>query len=137
MLISLHSYRFYYQYAPKQVSTCPVTVHTLLHIADSIEATGPVWASWVFPMERFCGALQPAIASWQFPWSSINHRLLDQAQLSQIRLLYDMPELSLHRLTRGCDDDPDILSCLEVSKSGCMHSHPLQHIFPITHGPHL
>lgn len=55
--------RLYYQLSPKRLSTCPVTVHALLHLADGIEACGPVWAYWAFPMERFCGILQPWIKS--------------------------------------------------------------------------
>ncbi|CDO74857.1 hypothetical protein BN946_scf185004.g7 [Trametes cinnabarina] len=43
--------RIYYQHDLQRLSACPVTVHALLHITDSIEATGPVWASWAFPME--------------------------------------------------------------------------------------
>jgi len=33
--------------------------HNILHIADSIENTGPCWAIWQFPMERVCGMLLP------------------------------------------------------------------------------
>ncbi|KIK15584.1 hypothetical protein PISMIDRAFT_31021 [Pisolithus microcarpus 441] len=53
----------YYQHDPCRINTCPVTIHALLHVADSIEATGPVWTSWSFPIEHFCGQLQPVIRS--------------------------------------------------------------------------
>ena len=69
----------------------------LLHIADGIEASGPVWASWAFPMERFCGDLQPAIKSRRFPWASIDRRILALSQLRQVQLLYELPgDVLLH-----------------------------------------
>jgi hypothetical protein len=75
----------YYQYNPDRLSACPVTVHALLHIADSIEASGPVWASWAFPMERYCGLLNPTIKSWRYPFSSIDRYVTEVAQLTQLR----------------------------------------------------
>ena len=39
-------------------------------------------------MERFCGALQPAIRSRRFPYASLNRYALDLARLTQIKLLY-------------------------------------------------
>jgi hypothetical protein len=64
---------------------CVVTVHALLHIADSIEISGPVWASWAFPMERYCGLLLPAAKSRRFPFSSIDRYVTELAQLTQIK----------------------------------------------------
>ncbi|OSD02646.1 hypothetical protein PYCCODRAFT_1367075 [Trametes coccinea BRFM310] len=78
----------YYQYSPERLPTCPLTIHALLHIADSIIFSGPVWASWAFPMERYCGALQPAIRSRRFPYASLNRYVVDQARLAQIKLVY-------------------------------------------------
>ncbi|KII93390.1 hypothetical protein PLICRDRAFT_69550, partial [Plicaturopsis crispa FD-325 SS-3] len=60
----------------------------LLHIADSIEFSGPMWASWAFPMERFCGLLQPAIRSRRFPWASIDEHVVATARLSHIKIKY-------------------------------------------------
>jgi hypothetical protein len=67
---------------------CPITIHALLHIADSIVTAGPVWTSWAFPMERFCSALQPAISSRRFPFASINRYLVDHTCLQLVRILY-------------------------------------------------
>jgi hypothetical protein len=69
---------------------CTVTIHALLHIADSIEATGPVWASWAYPTERFCGHLQRAIKGRRFIWSSIDNWVLRTAQAAHIRFLYHL-----------------------------------------------
>ncbi|KAI0716298.1 hypothetical protein C8Q76DRAFT_599310, partial [Earliella scabrosa] len=84
--------------------TCPVTVHALLHIADSIEAIGPVWAYWAFPMERFCGMLQPAIKSRRYPWASIENHLTGLVCISQIKLVYDMHEELAFRKPRNDDE---------------------------------
>ena len=37
------TYRYYYCYDPERISACPLTVHVLLHIADSIAIAGPVF----------------------------------------------------------------------------------------------
>jgi hypothetical protein len=69
---------------------CTVTVHALLHIADSIEMCGPVWASWAYPMERFCGRLQRAVKGRRFVWASIDNWALRTAQAAHIRLFYHL-----------------------------------------------
>ncbi|KAH9922140.1 hypothetical protein B0H21DRAFT_841828 [Amylocystis lapponica] len=84
--------RMYYQYSPARLSACPVTIHALLHIADGIEAAGPVWASWAFPMERYCARLQPALRSRRFPDASLSRYVVSAAQLQQIKLMYDLTE---------------------------------------------
>jgi hypothetical protein len=94
-------YSIYYQHDPYRVSTCPVTIHALLHIADSIKVVGPVWCYWAFPMERYCGALQPAIRSRRFPYASLDRYVIEDAQLTQIKTVYNVTqELSL-RPARG------------------------------------
>ena len=69
---------------------CPLTVHALLHIAPSMRATGPVWASWEFPTERFCGTLLPAIKSRRFPYASLSNYATEVAQMKQISLIYNL-----------------------------------------------
>lgn len=94
-------YSIYYQHDPGRISTCPITIHALLHIADSIKAVGPVWCYWAFPMERYCGALQPAIQSRRFPYASLDRHIVEDAQLTQIKTVYNVTqELSL-RPARG------------------------------------
>ncbi|KAK0184583.1 hypothetical protein F5146DRAFT_1169568 [Armillaria mellea] len=78
--------RIYYQYSPERLSTCTLNVHALLHLADNIEALGPVWAYWAFPMEHFCGLLQPAIRSRCYPFASIDQHVISVAHLSQIKI---------------------------------------------------
>jgi hypothetical protein len=95
-------YRFYYQYDASHISTCPVTIHALLHIADSIRICRPVWCYWAFPMERYCNRLKPAIKSRRFPYASIDHFVLEDAQLTQIKAVYGMAdELALQPQQRG------------------------------------
>nr|GAT47398.1 predicted protein [Mycena chlorophos] len=76
----------YYQFRPERLSACPLTIHALLHIADSIEAAGPVWAYWAFPMERFCGRLQPYIKNRRFPFASLDGHVVAFAQLEIIKI---------------------------------------------------
>jgi hypothetical protein len=81
-------FRIYYQNNPKRLSACPITIHALLHIADSIEEAGPVWTSWAFPMERFCGRMQPAITSRRHPDACMARYIVEHAQLTQAALVH-------------------------------------------------
>jgi len=74
------------------VSACPLTIHALLHIADSIETAGPVWATWAFPIERFCGSLLPTIKSRRFPYASLDRHVTEAAQLLQIKVTRGLQE---------------------------------------------
>jgi hypothetical protein len=82
--------RLYYGGDPSRLATCPITIHSLLHIADSIAAAGPVWCSWAFPMERFCGLLQRAVKGRRFVWASIYNAVLIWAQLSHAQNQYNL-----------------------------------------------
>jgi hypothetical protein len=88
----MDGYSIYYQHDPDRISACPVTIHALLHIADSIAVTGPVWCYWAFPMEHYCGALQPAIQSCCFPYALLDCYITENAQLTQIKVVYNVLE---------------------------------------------
>lgn len=89
-------FSIYYQRDSSRLSTCPVTVHALLHIAPSIRATGPVWVAWNFPTERQCGEMQRSIKSRRHPYISLNNYVTAAAHLNQIKLLYNLhTELAL------------------------------------------
>ena len=83
----------YYQYSPDRLPSCPVTIHALLHIADSIEASGPMWAYWAFAMERYCGSLVPAVRSCRFPFASIDRYITEVAQLTQIKMFHQLHDV--------------------------------------------
>ena len=53
---------------------------------------GPVWCYWAFPMERYCSTLQPAIRSRCFPYASIDRYVVEDAQLTQIKVVHNMAE---------------------------------------------
>ncbi|RXW11282.1 hypothetical protein EST38_g14573, partial [Candolleomyces aberdarensis] len=82
--------RLYYQYKPDRLPICPLTIHAVLHIPDSIIATGPVWVSWAFPTERFCGRLLPAIRSRRHPFANLDNFVIASAQLAQIKVKHDL-----------------------------------------------
>ena len=67
--------------------------------ADFIEALGPVWAYWAYPMERECGKIQRAAKGHRFPWASVDKVVLHQAQLDMVKLRYRgmAEELALRR----------------------------------------
>lgn len=116
----------YYQHNPNRLSACPLTIHALLHITDSIRVMGPVWCYWAYPMERYCGRLQLAIQSRRFPYKSLDRYVVESAQLVQVKLIYNLSdELSLQRpkgLPTGAYADP---SCKSIdSHPYVCFSHP-------------
>jgi hypothetical protein len=84
--------RYYYQYKESRLSTCTLTVHGLLHIARDIRNCGPVWTTWTFYMECFCGFLQRGLQSRQLPWSNLNRWNLHLAYLGQLSAKYNLED---------------------------------------------
>ncbi|QRV79766.1 Transposase family tnp2 [Ceratobasidium sp. AG-Ba] len=82
----------YFQKKRRRLQACTLPVHALLHIADDIEAMGPVWCYWSFAMERFNGSLARATKSRRFPYSALDRRVLEVAQLGQIKLIYGLTD---------------------------------------------
>src|SRR4051794_811200 len=85
--------RLYYENNPDRISACPLTIHGLLHIADSIRENGPPWVYWAFPMERHCGFLLRAVQNRRNPYTSIGAYVSAMAQIKQIRLKYNLSEV--------------------------------------------
>ena len=92
-LTHLHC-RIFYQCDPERISTCPVTLHSLLHIADGIEAAGPVWAYWSFVMEQYCGFLKRnGVRNRRKPYASLDNRVRHVAQLNTAKIRYRLVDL--------------------------------------------
>ena len=63
-------------------------LHALLHIADGIEACGPVWAYCAFPMERYCARLQRAVInSRRHPYATLDKFIAEEAMLMQLKIV--------------------------------------------------
>ncbi|EIM82938.1 uncharacterized protein STEHIDRAFT_41504, partial [Stereum hirsutum FP-91666 SS1] len=56
----------------------------LLHVVDDIEHNGPVWVTWTFFMERFCGILKRKIRQKSNPRGTLNQHILDMAYVQQL-----------------------------------------------------
>ncbi|KAF7349597.1 hypothetical protein MSAN_01685200 [Mycena sanguinolenta] len=116
--------KLYFQYKQERLPICPLTIHALLHIADSIKFTGPVWCYWAFPMERYCGSLQPGIRSRRFTWASLDRYVVEKAQLTQIMTVYNaFSELSLvesQAQVPGSFSDPSYPSSLSTRTGASM-----------------
>jgi hypothetical protein len=84
-------HRIFYQCDPERISTCPVIVHSLLHIADGIEAAGLVWTYWSFVMERYCGFLKrDGVQNRGKPYASLDNHVQHVAQLNTVRIRYNL-----------------------------------------------
>jgi len=81
---------------------CPLTLHTLLHLADDIERNGPLSMNWSFVMEHWCGQLVPAIKSRVYPYKSLTRQQHAIAQENSILAQYN-----LFNIVHGPMIDPD------------------------------
>jgi hypothetical protein len=103
--------RIYVKNDPARAALCVVTLHGLLHVADYIQAIGPVWASWAFPMERYCGQLTPHIKNRRSVWANINSIVTNLAHLHNVTIKYNLgKELSLKK--PAFDHGDRIIGCM-------------------------
>lgn len=119
-------HRYYYQRNPLRSSACPVTIHALLHVADSILAVGPVWASWAFPTERYCGKLQQAIASRRYPFMALDRFVSKEAALTHVMLKFNIEDELLFR-SPARKQDISVAGCkwLLISVRSMLNLHTL------------
>ncbi|EXX65559.1 hypothetical protein RirG_132090 [Rhizophagus irregularis DAOM 197198w] len=75
LLFYQHYKRYYYQFLAARLSVMKVCFHYILHVADSIQDTGPCWSTWQFPMERTCGMLQPLAKSRLHPYKNLTNNI--------------------------------------------------------------
>ncbi|KAF8594007.1 hypothetical protein BDV93DRAFT_399753, partial [Ceratobasidium sp. AG-I] len=90
------------------LQTCPVNVHYLLHVADSIQYIGPVWCYWAFPMERYCSFVGASVKSRRFPYTNLARRIRDVAQLRVICDLYGLHGSLKFNKTSPAEGEEDI-----------------------------
>lgn len=83
---------YYYQYDSSRLSTCLLVVHGLLHLVDDILHAGPIWATWTFFMERFCGSLKHSLRSRTHPWANLDRRAVNLAHSAHLRAKYDLED---------------------------------------------
>lgn len=70
-------------------------LHALLHIPDDVLHCGPVWASWSFLIERYCGITIDSLSSRLNPYKSISNRVLEMSQLSALSLRHQSVQRAL------------------------------------------
>lgn len=87
------SQRLYYKDDPTCLHICSSQVHMLLHIADYIQAIGPVWVSWQFAMECYCGDLSSHVANLHYPYANMAECILSKSTIYHLQNKYDLGEL--------------------------------------------
>ncbi|KAF8666953.1 Transposase family tnp2 [Rhizoctonia solani] len=84
--------QIYYQFDEERLQACPVNLHYLLHLVDSIEFLGPIGGYWAYPMERFCSYIGNSVKSRRYPYANIDQRVLNRARLHIIIRKYQLSE---------------------------------------------
>jgi hypothetical protein len=93
-------------------------VHGLLHIADGIEAVGPVWAAWAFVMERYCGYIKrSAVRSRKHAQASIDKRILETTQLEMAKMRYGLTKTLSLKPKRGHTSKDKFPDCMPHVRS--------------------
>src|SRR5260370_38317367 len=82
-LFKLH-YSIYYQFSAEHLATCPLTLHTLVHIPYDIQTNSLPCNNWTFVMEWWCSPLLPAIKSWKEPFTSLTLWQYQAVQLFEL-----------------------------------------------------
>jgi hypothetical protein len=59
-----------------------------------LQRTGPLWTSWAFVMERFCGHLLPAVKNRTRPYEHLDNYVLRRAQMQVVSKVYRLPSLA-------------------------------------------
>jgi hypothetical protein len=95
-------HRFYYRNEECRLSVCTLTLHGLLHVVRDIRNCGPVWTTWTFFMERFCGILQSGLHSRSQPWANLDNWVLQMTYIGQLGARYDLQaELAIYGQRSG------------------------------------
>ncbi len=109
---------YYYQYDADRLSACLMVVHGLLHLVDDLLYAGPLWATWTFFMERFCGSLKRALRSRSRPWANLDRRAINVAHAHQLIVKYDLvEELLPHRASGGATSNEVVIPGCEYFRS--------------------
>lgn len=64
-----------------------ISVHYLLHVADSIIATGPCWSTWQYPMERLIGLLLPLVRSRSNPYKNLTNNIILHERFNHLKYI--------------------------------------------------
>ncbi|KAB5588211.1 Transposase family Tnp2 protein [Ceratobasidium theobromae] len=99
---------YYYQYQVARLPTCPLTIHALLHMPFYLRKTGPLWASWAFVMERFCGHLLPAVKNRARPYDHLDNYVQRRAQMQIVSNVFNLPSLSKPIVKYRCVEGVEI-----------------------------
>lgn len=74
------------------ISTCPLTIHALIHIAGSTRHCGPLSCIWEFVTERFMGKVTRNVTSRQYPFSQIAKTVKKGEQLKTVAMKFSLEE---------------------------------------------
>jgi hypothetical protein len=96
-----------------------LTVHRLLHIAETIERIGPVWAWWSFPIERQCGRLKRHIVDKHHPFTNLDNYITLATQFKNVKLIYNITDKDISpdepaKEKKGLHLDDDCMFSLHV-----------------------
>jgi hypothetical protein len=102
LLLVLMFYSLYYRYEPSRVTTCPLTIHALLHIASDTRHAGPLSRIWEFATERSMGVIARSVKSKRLPFAQLAETVKMREQLKAVGIRYNLiRELSLRKPRRN------------------------------------
>jgi hypothetical protein len=95
-------YRYYYRYKIGRISTCPLTMHAIIHLVSSTRHAGPLSCIWEYITERFMGKIARSIKSRQYPFSQLAETVKKGEQIKVLAIKYGL-EKELFLTDKRCN----------------------------------
>lgn len=112
-----------------RTSTCPLTIHALIHLASDTPQSGPLSRIWEYVTERYMGKIARNVTSRRYPVSQIAETVKKQDQMKTVATKFGLEkELFL----AGKRRDWSVLGSQETmipTISKCFCSNPANHTY--------
>lgn len=75
-----------------RISTCPLTIHAIIHLISSTRHAGPLSRIWEFVTERYMGKIARSVTSRQYPFSQLAETIKKQEQIKTVAIKLGLEE---------------------------------------------
>ncbi|KIM19970.1 hypothetical protein M408DRAFT_311094 [Serendipita vermifera MAFF 305830] len=82
--------QYYYRYEMDRISTCPLTIHAIIHLVSSTRHAGPLSRIWEYVTERFMGKIARSVTSRQYPFSQLSETVKKWEQVKVVAIRYGL-----------------------------------------------
>lgn len=73
-----------------RISTCPLTIHAIIHLVSSTRHAGPLSRIWEYVTERLMGKIARSVTSRQYPFSQLSETVKKWEQMKILAIKYGL-----------------------------------------------